>query len=62
MSEALKEAEKAAALGEIPIGAVVVRDGEIIGRGHNMTETDRDPTAHAEMIAIRLRRQWAAGD
>lgn len=53
MSEALKEAEKARALGEIPIGAVVVRAGEIIGRGHNMTETVQDPTAHAEMLAIR---------
>ena len=61
MSEALKEAEKAAALGEIPIGAVVVRDGEIIGRGHNMTETDRDPTAHAEMIAIRQAAQAVGG-
>ncbi|MBR4410650.1 MAG: tRNA adenosine(34) deaminase TadA [Firmicutes bacterium] len=53
MSEALKEAEKARALGEIPIGAVIVRDGEIIGRGHNLTETEKDPTAHAEMVAIR---------
>lgn len=53
MSEALKEAEKARALGEIPIGAVVVKDGVIVGRGHNRTETDRDPTAHAEMLAIR---------
>ena len=53
MSEALKEAEKAKALGEIPIGAVIVRDGEIIGRGHNLTETEKDPTAHAEMVAIR---------
>ena len=40
-------------LGEIPIGAVIVRDGEIIGRGHNLTESTCDPTAHAEMIAIR---------
>jgi len=53
MSEALREAEKAGALGEIPIGAVVVRDGAIIGRGHNLTETAKDPTAHAEIIAIR---------
>ena len=53
MKEALKEAEKAAAMGEGPIGAVVVKDGIIIGRGHNKTETAKDPTAHAEMEAIR---------
>lgn len=53
MKEALKEAEKAAASGEVPIGAVIVKDGEIIGRGHNETETSKDPTAHAEMTAIR---------
>ena len=53
MLEALKEAKKAAELGEVPIGAVVVKDGEIIGRGHNLTETTKDPTAHAEMLAIR---------
>lgn len=53
MEEALLEAKKAAAMGEIPVGAVIVRDGKIIARGHNRTETDRDPTAHAEMIAIR---------
>lgn len=61
MSEALKEAEKARVLGEIPIGAVVVRDGLIIGRGHNRTETDRDPTAHAEMIAIRQAAESLGG-
>ena len=53
MLEALKEAEKARDLGEVPIGAVVVRDGVIVGRGHNLTETAKDPTAHAEMQAIR---------
>lgn len=53
MREALEEAKKAAEIGEVPIGAVIVRDGEIVGRGHNRRETDRDPTAHAEMIAIR---------
>ncbi|NPV93113.1 MAG: tRNA adenosine(34) deaminase TadA [Firmicutes bacterium] len=52
MREALREAEKAAEIGEIPIGAVVVRDGRVIGRGHNRRETDRDPRAHAEMLAI----------
>ena len=53
MKEALKEAQKAAEMGEIPVGAVIVKDGEIISRGHNLTETAKDPTAHAEMIAIR---------
>lgn len=53
MLEALKEAQKARDLGEVPIGSVVVKDGEIIGRGHNLTETTKDPTAHAEMQAIR---------
>lgn len=53
MLEALKEAEKARDKGEIPIGAVIVKDGEIIGRGHNLTETEKDPTAHAEIVAIR---------
>lgn len=53
MIEALREAELAKALGEVPVGAVIVRNGEIVGRGHNMTETQKDPTAHAEMNAIR---------
>ena len=53
MKEALKEAEKAAAMGEVPIGAVVVKDGIFIGRGHNKTEPAKAPTAHAEMEAIR---------
>jgi len=53
MSAALEEAEKAKMLGEIPIGAVIVKDGEIVGRGHNLTESSCDPTAHAEMMAIR---------
>jgi tRNA(adenine34) deaminase len=53
MAEALKLARQAAALGEIPVGAVIVRDGRIIGRGFNSTETDKDPTVHAEMKAIR---------
>lgn len=53
MNEALKEALKAYDKGEVPVGAVIVRDGEIIGRGHNLTETGNDPTLHAEMIAIR---------
>lgn len=53
MQEAIAEARKAEALGEVPIGAVIVRNGEIIGRGHNLRETTMDPTAHAEMVAIR---------
>ena len=53
MKDALMEAEKAMSKGEVPIGAIVVKDGEIIGRGHNLTESLKDPTAHAEMNAIR---------
>lgn len=53
MREAIAEARKAEALHEVPIGAVVVRNGEIIGRGHNLRETSKDPTLHAEMIAMR---------
>ncbi|MFC4077199.1 tRNA adenosine(34) deaminase TadA [Salinithrix halophila] len=53
MREAIREAKKAEAIGEVPIGAVIVRDGEIIGRGYNLRETEKDPTAHAEMVAIR---------
>lgn len=53
MREALIEARKAAALGEAPIGAVVVRDGAVVARGHNYRELGHDPTAHAEIIAIR---------
>lgn len=53
MAEALKEAEQAALMGEVPIGAVIVRDGEIIARAHNLTETTPDPTAHAEINALR---------
>jgi len=53
MEEAIREANKAAALKEVPIGAVIVQEGRIIGRGHNLRETSFNPTAHAEMIAIR---------
>lgn len=53
MGIALREAAKAGDRCEVPIGALVVRDGEIIGRGHNLRESRQDPTAHAEMIAIR---------
>ncbi|UCF63020.1 MAG: tRNA adenosine(34) deaminase TadA [bacterium] len=52
MEQAFREAEIAYEKGEIPIGAVVVFQNAIIGRGHNLTETLQEPTAHAEMIAI----------
>jgi tRNA(adenine34) deaminase len=52
MQQALKEARIAFEEGEVPIGAVVVANGKIIARGHNMTEKLNDPTAHAEMIAL----------
>lgn len=53
MAEALAEAAKAAELGEVPIGALIVHEGGIVGRGHNLREISNDPTSHAEMIAIR---------
>ncbi|MNM27015.1 tRNA-specific adenosine deaminase [compost metagenome] len=53
MREAIAEARKAEALGEVPIGAVIVQGGAIIGRGYNLRETTLDSTAHAEMVAIR---------
>ena len=53
MKEALEEAKRAFEKDEPPVGAVVVRDGEIIARGHNLRENLQDPTAHAEMLAIR---------
>ncbi len=52
MKAALREAERAFEQDEVPVGAVVVKHGQIVGRGHNLVETLRDPTAHAEMIAI----------
>jgi len=53
MQFALAEARAAEAIGEVPIGAVLVQGGEIVGRGYNRRETSNDPTAHAEMLAIR---------
>ena len=53
MRQALTEAERAAAQGEVPVGALLVRDDRIIGRGYNAIEQLQDPTAHAEMVAIR---------
>lgn len=52
MREALKEAYLSREKGEVPIGAVIVCGGRIVGRGHNMTQDLQDPTAHAEMVAI----------
>ena len=53
MRLALAQAEIAMGLGEVPVGAVAVRNGEVIGLGFNRKESDQDPTAHAEMIALR---------
>jgi tRNA(adenine34) deaminase len=53
MDMALQEARAAGARGEVPVGCVIVRDGEVIARAGNRTLADRDPTAHAEMLAIR---------
>lgn len=52
MQKALSEAKKAFLEGEVPVGAVVVKDGEIIARAHNLTEQNQNPTHHAEMLAI----------
>ncbi|MBU1010335.1 MAG: nucleoside deaminase [Bacteroidetes bacterium] len=61
MQEALKEARLAAALGEVPVGAVVVSNGRIIARAHNLTETLNDVTAHAEMMAITAAANFLGG-
>src|SRR3954466_12943435 len=53
MEEALREAAKAQAAGEVPVGAVVVRAGEIVGRGNNRNLRDHDASAHAEIVALR---------
>lgn len=52
MTMALAEAQKAFVMGEVPVGCVIVADGQVVGRGHNLTETLADVTAHAEMQAI----------
>ena len=66
MREALAEARDAAAVGEVPIGAVVVRDGEIVARAHNRRELDQDPSAHAEFAALcaaaRSLGRWRLSD
>jgi tRNA(adenine34) deaminase len=62
MRAALAEAATAAAAGDVPVGAVILdRDGTVVARGHNRREADRDPTAHAEIVAIRAAAR-AAGD
>ena len=61
MKEALTAAREAAARGEVPVGAVVVRDGGLVGRGANRVEALQDPTAHAEILAIGAAAD-AAGD
>ncbi len=66
MQEALAEAGRAGEIGEVPIGAVIVRrdpsgPGEIIGRGHNRRENDGDPLAHAEILAIRQAAERIGG-
>ena len=53
MEEALREAQRAQAAGEVPVGAVVVCDGKLLGSGGNRSLLDNDPTAHAEMVALR---------
>lgn len=53
MREALELARQAAAAGEVPVGAVVVRDGAVIGRGYNQPVSSSDPSAHAEIVALR---------
>lgn len=66
MLEALKEAAAAADEGEVPVGAVIVKDGQIVARAHNMTETARRSSAHAEMLALEaaeeaLGAKWLSG-
>ncbi len=53
MRKAIEQAQKAGKLGEVPIGAVIVRDGKIIARAHNLRQTTKDATAHAEVLAIK---------
>ena len=53
MAEAIEEARKAYQQGEVPVGAILIRKGHVIGRGHNLVEQLGDPTAHAEILAIR---------
>lgn len=61
MKEALLEAKKAMEIEEVPIGAVIVKNGEIIARAHNLRETSKDPTSHAEILAIRKAAEALGG-
>lgn len=61
MKEALREAQKALEQGEVPIGAVIVAGGRVIGRGHNLTERLNDVTAHAEMQAFTAAANYVGG-
>ena len=61
MKLALSEAQKAFAMGEVPVGCVIVADGQVVGRGHNLTETLTDVTAHAEMQAITMAADYLGG-
>jgi tRNA(adenine34) deaminase len=61
MGLAIAEAALAARIGEVPVGAVVVRDGEVVGQGHNRRELDGDPLAHAELLALRQAAGRVAG-
>ena len=61
MSLALHEAQKALSEGEVPVGCIIVSEGQIVGRGHNLTETLRDVTAHAEIQAITAASQTLGG-
>ncbi|MDO4671243.1 MAG: tRNA adenosine(34) deaminase TadA [Aerococcus sp.] len=60
MQQAIQEGEKAEAIGEVPIGAVIVKDGVIVGRGHNLRETTQQATTHAEMAAIQMANRTLA--
>ena len=61
MQMALAEAHKAYAMGEVPVGCVIVADNQVVGRGHNLTETLADVTAHAEMQAITAATEYLGG-
>lgn len=61
MNIALEEAYKAYSTLEVPVGAIVVHKGKVIGRGHNLRETLKDPTAHAEIIAIKNASEYLGG-
>ncbi len=62
MDAALALAQAALTIGEVPVGAVIVQNGKIIGSGHNRTRIDHDPTAHAEIVAIREATRFLGND